>query len=260
MLRAAAGLVGKLRVLRTIAAGRAWRRRGGPAPDPLAVPMKALGGTSLLVRPGTSDLINASAYQAFGLHLPPPQLRAEDLRCICELGSNIGAALSALARRYPNATLLGVEPDEANIEIARANLAGLEERCTLVRSGVWDESVELVVTDESGRGAHGLTVRPRRDDDPAELQGFPALTIDALLEDHLPDRTVDYMHVSIEGTEPRVFAAGGDWPRRVRSLRVELHPYYGYHAEDCLAQLQALGYVAWPDPERPQKWIYALRR
>jgi FkbM family methyltransferase len=260
MLRAAAGLRGKLQVIRTIASGRAWKGRGGEAPAPVAVPMKALGGSALLVRPGTSDLINAAAYQAFDLYLPAPQIRGEDLACICELGSNIGAALSALARRYPSATLVGVEPDEANLQIARANLAGLEERCTLIRSGIWDESVELVVTEETGRGAHGLTVRPRREGDPPELPSFGALTIDALLEAHLPGRTVDYMHVSIEGTEPRVFAAGGDWPERVRSLRVELHPYYGFRAEDCLALLQALGYVAWPDAERPDKWVYALRR
>jgi hypothetical protein len=258
MLRAASGPNGKAQVLTTIAAGRS-AKRAGEAAAPRPVRLRALGGAPLMVRPGTTDLINAASYYNDGLHLPPPQLRAESLRCIVELGTNTGAALSALALAYPEATLLGVEPAQENLEIAGLNLASADGRCSLVRSGIWDQSTELVVTDEAGREAHGLTVRPRRDDDPPSLEGFPALTIDDLLDQHLPGQAVDYMHVSIEGTEPRVFAAGGAWPEAVRSLRVELHPYYGFYAEECLRLLQGLGYVAWPDPAFPDKWVYALR-
>ena len=72
---------------------------------------------------------------------------------------------------------------------------------------------------------------------------------------------IDYLHVTIEGTEPRVFAAGGDWRSRVRSLRVELHPYFGYGAAECIAQLEALGYRAWlaPAPAPAGKWVFAVK-
>lgn len=67
------------------------------------------------------------------------------------------------------------------------------------------------------------------------------------------------MHVTIEGAEPRVFEAGGEWPQRVRSLRVELHPYFGFTADRCTALLERPGYRVWPVPEEPEKWIYAVR-
>jgi hypothetical protein len=86
-----------------------------------------------------------------------------------------------------------------------------------------------------------------------------AITIDDLFEQRGIE-SADYMHVSIEGTEPRVLGAGGAWPDRVRSLTVEVHPYFGYLAADCVGQLEALGYRAWPRPDRADKWVYAVRR
>ena len=35
----------------------------------------------------------------------------------------------------------------------------------------------------------------------------------------MPDGPIDYVHMTIEGTEPRVLAAGGAWTARIRSLR-----------------------------------------
>ena len=67
------------------------------------------------------------------------------------------------------------------------------------------------------------------------------------------------MHMSIEGTEPRVLSAGGEWPARVRSLRLEAHPELDYPTASCIGDLEALGYRAWPDSRLPQKWVYAVR-
>ena len=51
----------------------------------------------------------------------------------------------------------------------------------------------------------------------------------------------------------------GEWPARVRALRVEIHPYFGYRADDCIGQLRALGYRAWLAPDPPDKWVFAVR-
>lgn len=56
-----------------------------------------------------------------------------------------------------------------------------------------------------------------------------------------------------------MFAAGGSWPERVRSLRVEVHPYFGYETGDCIGQLEQLGYRAYAAPKPPDKWVYAYR-
>jgi FkbM family methyltransferase len=257
LLQASAGPAGALAVTRCLLAGRL---RPEASPARVSVPMKRLGGEPIIVRPRTSDLYNASWYYLDAIHRPPPEVRGEDLQTICELGSNIGAALTALAFEYPNARILGVEPDPGNAAVARENLARFGDRCEVAQVGVWDRDAELVVDQGSEHGAHGFTVRERTDADPAGVPVVSAQSIDSIFAAHLPDREIDYLHVSIEGTEPRVLEAGGDWARRTRSLRMELHPYSDFTAEQAIGQLDRLGFDARPVPELPEKWVYALRR
>ncbi len=251
-LRAAAGARGPIRVVGTLVAAILGR-----VGAPIGVPMKALGGGELLVRAGTSDLRNASDYYNLGLFLPPAQLDREP-RQIVELGSNAGASLTALAHRYPGARLLGAEPDAGNATIARRNLARFGSRAAVVEAGLWDHDAELVI-EATEYGEHGFHLRPADEHDPPETR-TPALSLDSLLARHLPDGEVDYMHVSIEATEARVFGAGGDWVDRVVSLRSEAHPNLGYPAERCREDLEALGDRTWVDPGLPDKWVLALRR
>jgi FkbM family methyltransferase len=256
MLRAADGAKGALDVARFLAYNRV------PSPNGkriLRVRMRALGGGAIAVRPRTSDMYNAASYYANGLHLPPPGVRDRDLHLIVELGSNIGAALCGLAVRYPHARMIGVEPDAENLRMAQLNLERFGGRVTLVNAGVWDSDATLVVEDSHGAGEHGLTVRAVEPGTRPGV-GVEALTIDEILGRHAPGEDVDFMFVNVEGTEPRLFDAGGEWPERVRSLRVELHPYFDYTEARCVPQLEALGYRAWPAPEEPEKWIYAVRR
>jgi hypothetical protein len=256
-LRAAQGLRGAARVLRVVIAKRVGG--AGHEADPVEVPMKALGGGPILVRPGTSDLRNTTYYYSEHLYLPPPQLVDEDLRQICELGSNMGAALTALAHRYPAARLFGVEPDAGNAMVASRNVARFGDRVAVIEAGIWDSVAELVVDRETRYGEHGFMVRERRGGDGPEASGITALSLDTLLARHMPDGIVDYAHMTIEATEPRVLKAGGEWPRRVRSMRVEAHPEFGYPATELVADLERLGYEAWPDRTHPDKWVYGLK-
>jgi len=256
-LGSAAGMRGKSRVLKLVGRSRTQSARNGDSPA-LAIPMRELGGEDLWVRPGTSDLRNACYYYRDSLHLPPPEVAGSELRAILELGTNMGAALTALAIRYPGATVVGVEPDPGNATVARRNLERFGGRARLVEAGVWDVDADLVVDTSSPHGAHGFSVRVRSPSDPAEMAGVAALSIDSLLEESFP-QGVDYAHISIEGTEPRVLAAGAGWAPRVRSLRIEAHPAFSYPASECVSQLEALGYRAWPDPRFPDKWVLAVR-
>lgn len=254
-LRAAAGLRGAIRVCRVVLS----KRFGGAGAEPVEVPMKALGGGELLVRPGTSDLRNASYYYTAHLYLPPPQLVDEDLKQICELGSNMGAALTALAHRYRSARLFGVEPDAGNARIANHNVARFGDRVAVVEAGIWDTDAELVVDRDTSYGEHGFKVRERGAADGEEVPGIEALSVDTLLARHLPEGIVDYVHMTIEATEPRVLKAGGEWPNRVRSIRVEAHPEFDYPAAELIADLERLGYEAWVDQAYPDKWVYGLK-
>lgn len=253
-LRAAAGMRGKLSVLKLLAAARL-----GEAPrPPVPIWMSALDGHPVYCRPGTTDFHNIAAYLGSGAHEPPEPLT--DPRWIVELGTNMGAVLTALGYAYPTANLAGVEPDSGNIATARMNLRRFGPRAQLVEAAIWDRSEDLVVDPEIQTGEHGLAVRPARIEDPVALERFRGISIDEFLALTVPDgERVDYMHVTIEGSEPRVFAAGGEWPSRVESMRVEVHPYFGYLIDDCVSQLEKLGYRAYPAPRPPGKWVFAVR-
>lgn len=221
------------------------------------MPMRALAGAELSIRPGTSDLSNAVAYYSRRIYAPPPGIQPE--AAIVELGSNCGVALAALGTEFPSPRLLGAEPDAGNVAAARINTERFGERCEIVAAAIWPQATELTVVPSAERGDHGTTVRPAEPGDDPAWQRLQAITVDQLLGHLGAGVPVDYMHVSIEGSEPDVFAAGGEWPARVRSLRVEIHPYFGYRADDCIGQLRALGYRAWLAPDPPDKWVFAVR-
>lgn len=246
-----------LAAVRIALAGR--RRDTAGAEEAIPIRMRACAGEPLYVRPGSSDLVNAISYYANGSQLPPPGISSP--RTIVELGSNCGVALTALAANHAEATLLGVEPDPGNVAIARRNLARFGARAQIVQGAIWDRSEELTVDPSNPSGEHGVAVRATRPDDPAEWVRLGGITIDDLLAENLGIETeIEYLHVSIEGAEPRVFAAGGSWVERVRSLRVELHPYFGYTAEECIPQLEALGFRAHEGDHPPHTWVFGFRR
>ena len=124
--------------------------------------------------------------------------------------------------------------------------------------GVWDEEGELSMDHSSPAGAHGFTLRPVPAGGPLD-SAIPVTTLDALIAKHLPDGDIDYLHVSVEGAEPRVFSRGS-WNERVRSMRIELHPYAGFNLGECESLLAPRGYLVTPDPHLPGKWAHALRR
>lgn len=243
-----AGPSGKLAVARLIAAGRR-----GSSTEPRRIPVTRFG--DVWMRPGSTDLSNSAAYFGLDLFEPPPELRGKDLSLLCELGSNMGGCLVGLATTYPGARVLGVEPDPENAETARRNTERFGERVRVEQAAVWDQPGSVGVDRGTGRGEHGIVIRESSGADVT----VPARTIDELLESFAPGEIFDYIHVTMEGSEERVFAAGGEWPKRVRSMRVEAHPYYDYPIERCIEQMEALGFRAWAETEPPDKWVYAVR-
>jgi FkbM family methyltransferase len=225
---------------------RAERHLPGFVPSlegPVTLSVKELGGRGFTVRPRTTDADMAIYDFVYGCHLPPAELAGEDLRQILELGANAGAAVASLAMRYPDARVVGVEPDPENAGIARQNTALFADRCELVEAAIWDSDTELTIF---GDEAHGLTVRERRAGDPAELPRIRALSVETILREHMPDGPIDFVQMTIEGTEPRVLSGRPPWVERVRSIRMEFHPHRGFPIDDALALLGDLGFNARP--------------
>lgn len=251
-MKIAKGPGAKLRVLQLKARGYfSGRNRGADAPS-IPIRLKELGGRELRFRPGTPDLVTAVDDYIFGVHLPPSQINLHDVNRIVELGSNTGNALASFAVRYPNAQILGVEPDLRNLELARRNIAQFGNRCEIVHAGIWDTETQLVIL---GDHPSGYTLRPSRPSDPQTLPRVAVTTVRSLLERFMPDGDIDYLYMTVEGAEARVLEAAESWIGRVRSIRVD----WGIGGNPCLEQLRSFGFDAWIDAHGSGTWTLGVR-
>ena len=207
--------------------------------DPVPLRCKALGGAPLWVRPRATDPEMILWDYGYDFSLPPHELRDDDLRRMVEVGCNTGTGLAGFAARYPDAAILGVEGDPENAALARRNVAGFGERCEVVEAVVWSHPCELTF---EGASEWALAAREVLPADPPELPRVSATTLDAVLATHMPDGLIDYLNLSMEGGEPQVLTGSPEWPRRVRSLRVEVQPERGFPLAQALEMMGRLGY------------------
>lgn len=154
--------------------------------------------------------------------------------------------MAHLAAVHPQARVVGVELDGENAALCRTNIAPWGDRAELVNAAVWIRDGEVRYSRE---GLDALSFHI--DETAAPVEGgedtVPAFSLDTLLARHTAGKVVDYVKMDIEGAEQKVLREHTDWARHVRSIKVEVHEPYG--VEECVADLKALGFRAWPDPK-----------
>ncbi|WP_232664336.1 hypothetical protein [Pseudonocardia sp. TRM90224] len=202
-----------------------------------AVPLrvKDLEGDPVRLRPRSRDGNAFDMVFQEGLHLPPPEIDGP-LGRIAVFGANIGLPLADLGMRYPSARLLGVEPDAENAVLARANVAPLGDRCTIVEAAVWWEDATLTVS--WTHDAWGFDLAE------AAEPGTPTEVIEAVAAQRLLDgfaggKPVDYLLVNIESAWHELLSHG-EWTRDVRCIKIEVQTRY----DDAVPLLERLGYTA----------------
>jgi|GEM_PF-1511104 len=215
-------------------------RDGAPL---VSLRVRALGGQSVSVRPGTTDLTTLVDTFGWAYHLPPPELDRGALQTIWDLGSNVGYTVAHLAHLCPRAHVVGVELDDENAAVARLNIAPWANRCELIQAAVWTEDGTLGYRRIAGE-EYGLRVTPVANEAAEPNQTAPALSLNTLLL-RSPSRSIDYVKMDIEGAEGRVLRENTQWANSVRAIKVEIHPPYS--VSECLADLQQLGFQSSAD-------------
>jgi FkbM family methyltransferase len=225
---------------------------GGNGPA-VGLRMRELGGERLYLRPGTPDMSTIILDYVMGNHLPPPGVVDQDLRQVCELGSQVGTGVAGLAARFPRARVLGVEPDPENFALACRNVEPFAGRCRMVHAAIWDRPTGMIV---EGEWESGYKVRPTRRGDSSRRR-VHGMTIDELLDEHMPEGEIDYLVMTLEGGERRVLQAGGRWPSRVRALRTKFYPRAGFDWDEVVGLLDELGF----DAARARRdFVFGIRR
>jgi FkbM family methyltransferase len=147
-----------------------------------------------------------------------------DVRFILDCGANVGLASVYFLNRFPQASILAIEPDPDNVVICRQNLKPYGSRAIVIQGGVWSGCSPLaVVPSEFGAGNKwGVQVRSCRHGATGDevVEGYDVLSLLKYVDvDH-----VDILKIDIEGSELPVFASLPDrWLPRVRNLVIELH-------------------------------------
>jgi FkbM family methyltransferase len=143
---------------------------------------------------------------------------------IVDLGANIGLATLYFAARYPQSSILAVEPEPDNFKLLLRNTQSLGSRVHRHRAAVWrnDGLISLRTKDDNNRplGEWGVqvTASPQRDEPSTPCFRLPTLLQLAGFQ------SVDILKVDIEGAELEVFSEDlTSCLERIRMIIIETH-------------------------------------
>jgi FkbM family methyltransferase len=165
------------------------------------------------LRPGSTD--NCVFKQIFlKQDLNISALKNYQPTTILDLGANIGMSSLFLTNKFPDATILGVEPDAANAEMFIKNLKNYTQ--VELKLGAIRGDNKPVAQVDTGRGQSGYQMI-------SDDAGLAAITIGDILKTY-GWKTIDILKMDIEGSEKSVFEGDTDsWLPYVKIMFVELH-------------------------------------
>ncbi|MDX2150157.1 MAG: FkbM family methyltransferase [Bryobacteraceae bacterium] len=146
----------------------------------------------------------------------------KDPRCIIDLGANVGFASAYLLTCFPDASLLAVEPDPANYELLKQNLAPYGGRARPVLGAAWSRNATLrLMPGVYGDGREWATmVASSEEGEAGSVAGFDVPTLCGMLGTD----GIDLLKIDIERSELELFDRSTcHWLDKVRNICIELH-------------------------------------
>lgn len=225
----APGLARRLAALSGMAVQEVDRRLLGLGPA-VEVEINQLANWPLHVRPGTTDVATIDLVCNAGHHLPLHELG--DPLLIVDLGAHIGLVSVDLARRYPTAHVVAVEMDRANLALCAQNLGPLGDRVTLVGAAIAATDGSVRYTTVGDPGHHQPSTSGEEE--------TKAISLATLFENTASGKVVDYLKMSIEGSEEAILRGTDHWPRSVQSINVTRYASSG--VDRILQDLRRAGF------------------
>ncbi|RYD55218.1 MAG: FkbM family methyltransferase [Sphingobacteriales bacterium] len=137
---------------------------------------------------------------------------------IIDGGANIGMTSIFLANKYPDATIVSVEPDAGNFALLKQNTSGYRNIVPL-NTAIWHRKSRLEIVD-LGRGENSFMVR---ETESQSKSTFQAISIDDIMYDQNWNY-IDILKLDIEGSELEVFSYRYEqWIPKTKVLIVEMH-------------------------------------
>ncbi|GFO55064.1 hypothetical protein GMSM_20710 [Geomonas sp. Red276] len=176
-----------------------------------------VGGENLRIRAGSSDLEVAIS----SLHLEEyGDISWPHASVIVDAGANIGTSAIYFARRFPEATVYAIEPEEDNFRLLVENTASYGN-IVPIRAALWGTRCSRKIKNRQ-TGPWGYTVADTDGAAEATGQEIDCITMATLLADFGLER-IDILKIDIEGGEKEVFEASASWIDKVDVVAAELH-------------------------------------
>ncbi len=139
---------------------------------------------------------------------------------IVDAGANIGASSVYFARKYPNAKIYAIEPEQENFDILKKNISKYKN-IVPIQAAIWG-SQETRAIQDTLTGSWGFTICETNNKVVPLNQQTDCITIRSLLDEFDLDY-IDILKMDIEGSEKDVFENAEDWIDKVGIITVELH-------------------------------------
>jgi FkbM family methyltransferase len=186
------------------------------------------------LRLGSSDGFVLEEIFITEVYAPLSRAKLGEVKQIVDLGANVGLSVRLWQQRFPQASVIAVEPDAGNFAICKKNVdaTGSDNHVQLVQACVAAVKGKVYLDRSAEECAIIMS-------DAAIGEPVDALPLSEILEQCHAEPAIDILKVDIEGAEKQLFANCADWIGRVRSIMIELHP--GYTTEMLLEDMQRGG-------------------
>lgn len=178
--------------------------------------------------------------------LQPIKRDSHEVRTVIDIGGHVGAFALKIKRLWPNARVIGVEPDPIGAQLYRINTRELAEVHVIEAAVVGKARRHELTLHRNGREpanaasnyvrevARDLTAKALAREDDGDIAVVSGVSIVEILEEYRVDQ-VDILKVDCEGAESEVLEDlhTQGWFPRIRWLRGE------WHFEESISRIRA---------------------
>jgi len=171
-------------------------------------------------RSGTSDFVTFQEVFFNEEYRLAREIPASDVKGILDLGANVGLAARWFLLQFPEARIVGVEPDAANAASARRNLMAItpDSRHRVIHAFAGGESRTAFLRSSGGHDANEGTLQ---DAPVAGKAAIPVMTGSEVCRSAAC--RLDIAKIDIEGSEKELLEADVAWLRAFRWIFIEVH-------------------------------------
>lgn len=143
-------------------------------------------------------------------------LNMSEAKVIIDAGANIGLSSLFLAKRYPNASIICVEPEIENYSLLLKNTKEYPN-IICINKALWSTQAPLKIKNLS-TDSWGFEIIETKN----KIGAIEAITISEILNQYNFQK-IDILKIDIEGSEKEVFESGKLWIDLVECIIVEIH-------------------------------------